>query len=164
MGNSIVLVGPMGVGKTTIGKKLAKSMGVSFLDTDKVFISKHGSINRIFDSQGEEYFRDLESEVLAECLNSSGVVSTGGGVVLREANREALKSATVIYLSTTGKHIGARLLAGNRPLIKNGMSDWQRIYDQRKPLYESVADHEVATSGKPLATIVEEILGLVGND
>lgn len=158
MNRPIVLIGPMGVGKTTIGKKLSRATGLDFLDTDKEIVREHGPIAKIFSVQGEDHFRNLESQVLIQCIAKAGVVATGGGVVLREENQRALRDCFVVYLSTNGRHIGARLLSTKRPLLKNGVSDWRRIYEERKPLYEKVADFEVATNDKSLAEIVSQIV------
>lgn len=159
----IVLIGPMGVGKTTIGKKLAKALSCDFIDTDKEITRLHGSISKIFELHGEPHFRLLETSALRECLNSAGVVATGGGVITTPENLGLLKRGLVVYLSTDGRHIGARLVAGKRPLIKNGVADWKRIYEERKPLYEKASDIEVATSSKPLGKIVQEIMEAVAN-
>jgi shikimate kinase len=153
----------MGVGKTTIGKKLAKQLGKSFLDTDKEIVKQHGAIAKIFEKAGEKHFRALESEFLLAALASDSVVSTGGGVVTQERNRDALRDAFVIYLSTNGRHIASRLLAGRRPLLKNGIADWKRIYEERKPFYEQVATVEVETSSKALNSVVSEIVELVNS-
>lgn len=161
MGGAVVLVGPMGVGKTTIGKKLAKQLGRSFVDTDKEIVKEHGSISKLFEKSGEQHFRTLEHQYLLSALSSNSVVATGGGVVTQENNRLALSDSFVIYLSTNGRHMASRLLAGRRPLLKNGMADWKRIYEERKPLYESVADVEVETSSKAMGAIVSEIVELV---
>jgi shikimate kinase len=161
MGDAVVLVGPMGVGKTTIGKKLAKQLGRPFLDTDKEIVKDHGSITRIFEKSGEAHFRKLESEYLLRALASDAVVATGGGVVTQEINRSALQGHFVIYLSSTGRHIAARLLAGRRPLLKNGIDDWKRIYEERKPMYEQVSSIEIETSSKSLSSIVSEIAELM---
>ena len=161
MSGAVVLVGPMGVGKTTIGKKLAKQLGKPFLDTDKEIVKQHGAIAKIFEKSGEQYFRALESDFLLSAISSDSVVATGGGVVTQERNREALRGAFVIYLSTNGRHMASRLLAGKRPLLKNGIADWRRIYDERKPLYEQVATVEVETSSKALNLVVAEIVELV---
>ena len=161
MSESIVLVGPMGVGKTTIGKKLAKQLGKSFLDSDKEIVKKHGAIAKIFEKSGEQHFRALESEFLVVALASDSVVATGGGVVTQERNRDALRGAFVIYLSTNGRHMASRLLAGKRPLLRNGIADWKRIYQERKPLYEQVATVEIETSSKTLNSVVSEIVELV---
>ena len=161
MVESVVLIGPMGVGKTTIGKKLAKQLDRSFIDTDKEIVKDHGSINKIFSKFGEQHFRVLESQYLVRALESGGVVATGGGVVTQANNRALLMDAFVIYLSSNGRHMASRLLAGKRPLLRNGMADWKRIYEERKPLYEQVASFEIETSSKPLGTIVSEIVEVV---
>ncbi len=163
MGNALVLVGPMGVGKTTIGKKLAKQLGKPFLDTDKEIVKQHGAIAKIFENSGEQYFRDIESEFLLSAIDSDSVVATGGGVVTQERNRDALKGEFVIYLSTNGRHMASRLLAGKRPLLKNGVADWKRIYEERKHLYEQVATVEIETSSKALNAVVLEIVELVNS-
>jgi shikimate kinase len=163
MGAAVVLVGPMGVGKTTIGKKLAKQLGKSFLDTDKEIVKQHGSIAKIFEKSGEQHFRALETEFLLSALASDSVVATGGGVVTQERNRDALRESFVIYLSTNGRHIASRLLAGRRPLLKNGIADWKRIYEERKPFYQQVATVEIETSSKALNSVVSEIVELVNS-
>jgi shikimate kinase len=94
-------------------------------------------------------------------LQAGGVVATGGGVVVQEYNRTLLLNSFVISLSSNGRHMASRLLAGKRPLLKNGITDWKRIYEQRKPLYEKVANVEIQTSGKALGTIVSEIVEVV---
>jgi shikimate kinase len=161
MAESVVLIGPMGVGKSTIGKKLAKQLDRSFIDTDKEIVKDHGSIIKLFEKFGEQHFRDLETQYLAEAIDSGSVVATGGGVVISGKNRELLKKSFVIYLSTNGRHMASRLLAGKRPLLKNGIADWKRIYEERKPLYEEIASLEVVTSGKPMGGIVSEIVEVV---
>lgn len=163
MKEPIVLVGPMGVGKTTVGKKLAKELETNFVDTDKVIVASHGSIDLLFAELGESGFRLIESEVLASCLSGTGVVATGGGVVTIPANRELLSNHSVIYLSTDGKHIPARVSKRNRPLLASGESTWESIYDKRKPLYSEVASAEVDTSGKSLSEIVAEVAMIVRN-
>ena len=154
----VVLVGPMGVGKTTVGKKLAKRLELPFIDTDAVITKNHGDISAIFADHGEPAFREIESDGLVSLLNEPAVISTGGGAVLHEKSREALSLATVVYLSTDGKHIASRLKGGNRPLIKNGISDWRQIYNSRKPLYEQVADLTVDTSNSNLLQTIDAIL------
>ena len=159
----IVLVGPMGVGKTTVGRKLAKALGVPFTDTDTLIVEEHGPIAEIFSTKGEPAFREIEELALARAISNPGVIATGGGAVISERSRKALKGATVVYLSTDGKYISSRLQHGSRPLIKDGLADWKRIYEERKPIYESVADFEIDTSGQPLketVTTIRKTLGL----
>jgi shikimate kinase len=153
----VVLIGPMGVGKTTIGKKLAKALGLPFRDTDALVVQKHGSIPMLFETIGESGFRDLEEAVVAEAIQTEGVIATGGGAVLRSSTRDRLKATTVFYLSTDGRHMASRLANGNRPLLQNGIEDWRRIYDERKPIYESTADYVINTSNQSLASAIDEI-------
>lgn len=158
----IVLVGPMGVGKTTVGKKLAKALKVPFIDTDALVVADHGEISTIFETQGEPAFRAIEEDAVMRAIQEPAVVATGGGVVLSERTRERLKAATVVYLSTDGRHIKARLVGGKRPLLKNGFEDWTRIYEERKPIYESVADVTINTSGQSLAATLAAIKEQLG--
>lgn len=155
---TIVLVGPMGVGKTTVGRKLAASLELDFRDTDLIFKSQHGPIDTFFAEQGEPKFRALEGVIVEEAISKPGVVATGGGVVLSEQTREKLKATTVVYLSTDGTHMAQRLSQGKRPLIQNGLADWKRIYTDRKPLYEEVADFTIDCSGQPIKVTVTEII------
>ena len=154
---SVVLVGPMGVGKTTIGKKLAKALSLPFVDSDAVIVQTHGAIPAIFETQGEQTFREIEEDTVISQLGKSVVLATGGGAVLSERTRAALAGSFVVYLATDGRHMASRLQGGDRPLLKNGLSDWRRIYEARRSLYEQVADITVDTSAKPLAKIIDEI-------
>lgn len=157
----IVLIGPMGVGKTTVGKKLAHQLNVEFVDTDSLITGKYGPIPVLFEKFGEDHFRLLETEALEIALSQPAVIATGGGVVLLPQNREKLKQSNCIYLSTDGKHQISRLQKGNRPLLKNGIEDWKRIYEERRPLYEEVASHTLDTSNMPLKVIVEQLVKAV---
>ena len=158
----IVLVGPMGVGKTTVGKKLASALGLSFRDTDALFNKEFGNIAEFFRNHGEERFREIETSIVAKALSEPGVIATGGGVVLAEENRKLLSNATVVYLSTDGTHMAKRISQGSRPLLGNGLTDWNRIYAERKPLYEMVADITIDSSGHPIKQTVIEIREALG--
>jgi len=159
----IVLVGPMGVGKTTVGKKLARQLKLPFIDTDAVIVAEHGEISKIFETEGEPVFRRYEEDAMAHAISAPAVVATGGGAVLSELTRERLADqATVVYLSTDGRHIKSRLVGGKRPLVKNGFEDWTRIYEERKPIYAAVADHTVNTSGQSLSATIGEIKQKLG--
>ena len=146
-----------GVGKTTIGKKLAKKLQVSFIDTDVLVTKRHGEISRLFAEVGEAKFREFEEACVLEAIASPAVVATGGGAILSDHTRAALSETKVVYLSTDGKHMASRLAGGNRPLLKDGLADWRRIYESRRHLYEQVADLTVDTSGVPLKVLVEDI-------
>ena len=153
----IVLIGPMGVGKTTIGKKLAKKLSLEFVDTDVLITNSHGEIPDIFEKDGEAQFRSYEEDALREALSSVRVVATGGGAVLSGTNQRLLENAIVIYLSTNGLHMKSRLENGSRPLLKNGIADWKAIYESRKPLYERLASFEIDTSLAGLGKTVDDI-------
>jgi shikimate kinase len=157
----IILIGPMGVGKTTIGKKLAKALDRKFIDTDKVIVAAHGDISKIFETRGESEFRVLENEAIAGNLVSRVVLATGGGAVTNPANLELLGRGFVIYLSTNGRHMASRLRFSKRPLIKNGIEDWRRIYDERRSLYEQAANLTIDTSNQSLSTTIEKIKAAV---
>jgi len=153
----VILVGPMGVGKTTIGKKLSKRLTIPFIDTDIVITASHGSPSEIFEKSGEAEFRRIEAETINHAVRNIAVIATGGGAVLSPSCRESFKLGTVIYLKTNGNHLRSRLQHGNRHLLKNGYEDWKRIYEERKAIYSSVADFEIDTSHSSLKGIVEEI-------
>ena len=153
----IVLVGPMGVGKSTVGKKLARSLDLPFRDTDVLITDKNGPIENIFKEKGEEFFRNIEHETLKKAVDQPGIVATGGGAVLAEESRTLLRNTTVIYLATDGKHMASRLRRGERPLIRNGLEDWMKIYEVRKPIYESIADLKIDTSNHSLQQTVGAI-------
>ena len=152
----------MGVGKTTIGRKLAKALKLPFVDTDNLITDEHGPIPAIFEERGEPEFRRLEENALEKAIREPAVVATGGGAVLSALTRKRLKSVTVFYLSTDGNHIASRLKNGNRPLIQNGVEDWRRIYAERKPLYVEASDFQINTSGQPINASIQEIITKLG--
>jgi shikimate kinase len=152
----------MGVGKTTIGRKLAKALKLSFIDTDNLITDENGPIPAIFEERGEQAFRRLEEAALEKAISENAVVATGGGAVISALSRKRLKDVTVVYLSTDGKHIASRLKNGNRPLLQNGVEDWRRIYAERKHLYEEVADFEINTSGQAISASIQEIMKKLG--
>lgn len=145
-GQNLYLVGPMGVGKTTIGRLLAKKLKKHFIDLDEEIEQRAGaSIPWIFDVEGEAGFRRRESELLAECASRCDlVVSTGGGIVLRAENRQILKSSgLVVYLNATPEQLHARTLRDRkRPLLQ--VPDRLKVITElkkvREPYYLDVAD------------------------
>lgn len=136
----------MGVGKSTIGKKLANRLGVSFLDCDQELERRNGvTVSTIFDIEGEEGFRERETRLLKEVVEQDiGVVATGGGIVTREVNRQILRQkGGVVYLSATVELLWSRLrYCRNRPLLEteNPQQVLQTLHAQRDPLYREVAD------------------------
>jgi len=161
--NNILLIGPMGSGKTSVAKLLAKNLDKKFLDTDEEVIQKTGvDIAYIFDMEGEEGFRKRECLALKECLNDNNtVLSTGGGVVLSKENRDLLKDrGTVVYLQTSIRSQVERTASNNnRPLIQNKDPEetLEELMLTRGPLYEEIADITIITDNKSLQEMSKEI-------
>jgi shikimate kinase len=153
----LVLIGPMGAGKTKIGRLVARSLGVPFIDTDKSIVADHGPITGIFADRGEPAFRELERDAVAAALAQPAVVSLGGGAVLHPDTQQELAGLTVVLLTVTGEAVSARIRTDKRPLLKNGTGDWQRIYDERRPIYERLATISFDTSSEPIEHIAERI-------
>lgn len=154
----------MGSGKSTLGKRAAKKLSVPFVDTDKVFVNRHGAITNFFRQHGEEKFRDLECHVLRDVLEdavSGSVIATGGGIVLRPENRALLHNHLVIFLDTSAEQVVRRLSTAKRPLLQNDPDAWSKIYEARLPLYQQVAKETLITSGKPISKAVDELVDIV---
>ena len=156
-GPVVVLIGPMGAGKTRIGRSVAKQLDVGFLDTDKMVVAEHGPIADIFDSAGEAAFRELEREAVVRAMASDGVVSLGGGAVLNADTAADLEERRVVLLTVSAEAVAARLASGTRPLVRGGIADWQRITDARMPLYTRLAGVTFDTSRIPTSRIAEEV-------
>ena len=150
-----ILVGPMGAGKSTIGRLLAKELGLPFKDSDKEIEERTGaSIPLIFDVEGEAGFRDREQAVIAELCEQQGVVlATGGGAVLRGENRQAMsQGAVVIYLHASVEHQLARTARDrNRPLLQteNPAQVLTDLLALRDPLYREIATLIIETDTRP---------------
>jgi shikimate kinase len=154
----IVLVGPMGAGKSRVGHRLATSVDAPFIDTDVRIAERYGPIDEVFDREGEEYFRIVEREVVAEALREDAVISLGGGAVLHPDTRDDLAGLAVVWLQVSREAVRPRLAGGNRPLIADGGLDrWSAILEARRPLYEAVADLSIDTSRRSVARIVDAI-------
>jgi shikimate kinase len=148
----------MGSGKTTLGKKLAKELDFTFIDTDKAIAKQHGAINRIFETKGEEFFRALETKALEDALKNNAIVATGGGAILREANRSLLKAHHVVFLDTSAEHVLGKINLAKRPHLKDNPERWQQIYDERIAIYRQVADQTVFSGGKGIRSLLDEII------
>ena len=158
----VVLVGPMGSGKTTVGALLADAWGVEARDTDADVEALEGrSISDIFVDSGEAHFRDLERKAVAEALaGHQGVLSLGGGAVLDPTTRDLLAGHTVVFLkvglSEAVKRVG---LGSARPLLLgNVRSRIKALLDERTPVYESVATLTVDTDGREPDEVAAEIV------
>jgi shikimate kinase len=161
---SIIFVGLPGSGKTTIGRQLARRLGLPFTDSDHVIEARLGcSIREFFAREGEESFRDVEQQVLDDLsLNHQGVLATGGGAVLREANRRHLhERGHVIYLRSAPEDVFRRVRHDTgRPLLQvdDPMGRLRALYEARDPLYRATAHHVIDTGRPSVATLVNMIM------
>ncbi|WP_347233249.1 shikimate kinase [Cryobacterium sp. MDB2-33-2] len=154
----LVLIGPMAAGKTRVGKRVARVLGVPFVDTDALVVSGHGSIANLFSRYGEGHFRALERIAVGQALATRAVVSLGGGAVLDPGTRADLARCRVVYLSVTEKAVAGRIKGGKRPLLAGGLSDWIRIYELRRPLYEELAGLHIDTSNRQMDSIADDVV------
>jgi len=154
----VVLIGPMGAGKTSIGKKLSRRLDVPFVDSDRLVVRRHGAIAELFERHGEAHFRELEHAAVVEALAGVGVVSLGGGAVLDHRTRASLSGLPVVLLTVTAEAVESRLAGGSRPLLQRGGVDaWRAIADERDPVYRSLASVVFDTSHRPVSTVVDDI-------
>jgi shikimate kinase len=156
-GPPVVLIGPMGAGKTRIGKRVARILGTGFVDTDKVIVAEHGAIPAIFATQGEAHFRALERAAVVDALASDDVVALGGGAVLDDQTRADLTSHRVVLVTVTSEAVAPRIANARRPLLRDGLTDWERIYAERRHLYERLAKLTVDTSHRPIDAVAKEV-------
>lgn len=170
MSKSLVfLVGPMGAGKSTIGRLLASELSFNFRDSDRVIEERTGAdIPWIFDMEGEEGFRERETAVLQELAGeTSSVVATGGGIVLREKNRSLMKSAGfVCYLTASIDQLVERTARDKKRPLLQVENPRQKIIDLlalRDPLYQDAADFIVNTDRRSPKAVAQEIASLVLN-
>lgn len=168
MRNNYILIGYMGCGKSTIGKKLSAILNLKFLDTDAWIEGRQGmTISEIFATKGELFFRDLETEVLQELLEKKEtmVISVGGGLPVREENRRLLQQlGQVIYLKAMPETIYNRVKGDtSRPLLQteNPMEKIREMLGQREEKYQAAANRTLIVDGKDISEIVNEVLDVM---
>jgi shikimate kinase len=159
----IALVGLPGSGKSTVGRQLARRLQLPFIDSDHIIEQRLGcSIREYFEREGEERFRDVEEAVLDELSQQPGVLSTGGGAVLRQANREHLRTrGKVVYLKSSPEELMRRMRHDTqRPLLQvaDPLQRLRDLYAVRDPLYRETAHFEIETGRPSVATLVNMII------
>jgi shikimate kinase len=160
-----IFIGPMGSGKSTIGKAVAHALDLPFRDTDSIIEElEQLPVSQIFIDKGEDYFRAIEKKVLRdELLSDDSILALGGGAPISVDAQSALKvsSAPVIYLDISLASVAPRIgFNRDRPLLlHNPRGQWQTLMEVRRPIYESIANIIIDVNGKTQKKIVEEALG-----
>lgn len=166
----IILIGFMGVGKTTIGKIIAKKLKLNFVDMDNYIEKREGkSISKIFEEYGEQHFRELESESLKDLIKSDNIViSTGGGIITTKENSDILKKEKIVIfldantqtiLNNLSKEIDKRPLLSNSKNVENTISN---LLNQRYEKYNSICDIKIDINEKNIEEVVSQILVNIG--
>lgn len=164
---NIILIGPMGSGKTTVGRQLSKRLRMDFVDSDHMIEERCGvSIATIFDIEGEDGFRRRETKMLKElCERTGTILATGGGAIVSEENRILLRKGYVVYLKTSIETQLARTQKNqNRPLLENvdAQEKLEQLMLERGKLYEQEADLIVTSGDRVVSKVVEEICDAMG--
>ncbi|MCD8097152.1 MAG: shikimate kinase [Lachnospiraceae bacterium] len=162
---NLILIGFMGAGKTSVGKYLARDAGMTFVDTDEQIVAEQGmEISAIFEKYGEPYFRDLETGLLERMQTDTedSVISVGGGMPVREQNRELLRSlGCVIYLQATKATILGRVQNdGTRPMLRGEDMEArvERLMREREALYREAAHFVIHTDGQDIPEVARTVL------
>ncbi|MCX6444408.1 MAG: shikimate kinase [Actinobacteria bacterium] len=159
-----IFIGPMGSGKSTIGKAVAKSLKLTFRDTDtEIEKLENMSVSQIFLDKGEEYFRSVEKTVLRqELLSDETVLALGGGAPMSVDAQSALRaiSSKVFYLDISLANVAPRIgFNRDRPLLlTNPRGQWQTLMEQRRPIYESIADVVIDVNNRSERDVVKQVL------
>ncbi len=165
--DNIFLIGPMGAGKTTIGRQLAKELSKKFYDSDHEIEKRTGvDIHLIFEIEGEDGFRKRETQVLTELTSLDNIVlSTGGGAILNEENRKALiDNGTIVYLKSTAEKLYKRTAEDKRrPLLQTDdrLGQIEKLLNEREPTYLSTANIVFDTDGLSIKNIIKKILEII---
>lgn len=159
----IILIGPMGSGKTTVGTHLAQHLGVNYADTDDLFVTRHGNISQFFTDHGEAAFRDEEQAVIAEAVarKDLGVISLGGGAVIRLANREIIREHGYVVLLDVSEEQALNRLgdASDRPVLAGDPAgNWSRIRAERLDYFTQSAHQVVDTTGLDVDAVAAKII------
>jgi shikimate kinase len=152
-----VLIGAPGAGKTRIGKRVARLLGVPFIDTDSRIVAAHGPIADVFANHGEPHFRQLERSAVHRAIHEHAVVALGGGAVLDPATQADLAGRLVVQLTVSLEAVSARGVTAKRPLLANGISAWQELVAARQPIYDRLSSITFDTSTLPADRVATQI-------
>lgn len=164
---NLILIGFMGTGKSTVACQLSKQLELPFFEMDEMIAQEQGiEISNIFKEKGEDYFRDLETALLKNLLQKeTGILSCGGGIILRDENIQAMKNhGTVILLTAKPETILKRVLHNqSRPVLdgKKNIDDITKLIKEREERYHMAADIIISTDDKSLSKICEEITDMI---
>jgi shikimate kinase len=161
---SLVLIGPMGAGKTKLGKRVATTIGKPFVDTDRMIVAQHGTIANIFAEFGETHFRALERIAVEDALAQDAVVALGGGAILNEQTQADLADHRVVLITVSAAAVESRIVGSKRPLLSGGIDSWKQIFESRREIYERLATRVWDTSSRPLTAIAAEIADWAASD
>ena len=153
----LVVIGAPGAGKTRVGKRVARLLRVSFVDTDRRIVMRHGPIAQIFTGRGEEHFRKLERLEVQRALAERAVISLGGGAVLDPDTQRELEGLPVVLMTVSAEAVAGRI-GTRRPLLREGgVEAWEKLVEARREIYERLATRTWDSSSRPIDTIAEEI-------
>ncbi len=162
--NNIFLVGPMGAGKSSVGRYLAKQLGRSFFDSDEEVEKRTGvDLGWIFDKEGEEGFRKREAAIISDLAKRSNIIlATGGGTIMTPENRVVLKAkGTIVYLEVSHSYQQHRVINDSRrPMlqVENRDEVLIQLREERAPFYQAIADFKVITDNRSVRAVADDIL------
>jgi Shikimate kinase len=162
---AVVLIGPPGAGKTTVGRLVAAQLDVPFTDTDELIeAEQQTSISDIFVEQGEAHFRALETDAVARAVTGGGIVAVGGGAPMTPATAQLLEPLPVAFLSVAISDAAGRIgFSGARPLLAvNPRATWTRMMGDRRPTYERLATWVVETGGRTADEVAADVVAKLG--
>ncbi|AWB89287.1 shikimate kinase [Salinibacterium hongtaonis] len=160
----VIFIGAPGSGKTKIGRRVAKLLGVTFVDSDKRIVAEHGDIADIFTQHGEPYFRELERATISEALRERVVLSVGGGAVMHPETRAEFAQHRIVQLTVSAEAVESRITGGKRPLLSSGLDAWRTLVDKRSSVYNELATRSWDTSSRPIDSIAADIAEWVADE
>ena len=161
----LVLIGPPGAGKTKVGKRVARALGVEFVDTDKAIVAEHGAIADIFATRGESAFRELEREQVEAALRTGGIVTLGGGAILDPRTQAELQGLRVGLITVDAESVEERIQGEKRPLLAaGGVAAWKVLVEQRMPVYTRLATRSFDSSGRPMDSVARDVVAWLAEE